>query len=244
MKLYLQLILLFIGYQTFGQTADEIINKHFEATGGREKWSKVYSIEYTGNYVMGPGMLAPVKEIIISKPFKGEFSSFTWQGMTSESAMRGDSGWSYNPFGGKRETDPLSPNDIRSKNLDADPQGLLFNYKEKGYTVDYLGTDDVDGVDVYKLCLTTKTGDMVYFYIDEQSYYILKIEDRLKFKDKEQKGYTTFSDFRKTDFGVTVPFSAQSVDEDGNEEGGPVNYTRVEVNGAVDLSLFDKPKQL
>src|SRR5580692_10967780 len=117
MKSYLQLLFLFTGYVAFGQTADEIINKHYEATGGRDKWAKVYSIEYTGNYVMGPGMLAPVREVIISKPFKGMYSNFTWQGMTSKSAMRGDSGWSYNPFGGKRETDPLSPNDIRSKDL-------------------------------------------------------------------------------------------------------------------------------
>ena len=186
-----------------------------------------------------------MREVIVSKkPFKGMYSNFTWQGMTSKSAMRGDSGWAYNPFGGKRETDPLSPNDIRSKDLDADPQELLFNYKEKGYTVDYLGTDDVDGTDVYKLCLTTKTGDMVYYYIDEQNYYILKTENRLKFKDKEQKSYSTFSDFRKTDFGIIIPYSTQSVDDDGNEEGGPINFSKVEVNGNVDLSLFDKPKQL
>jgi hypothetical protein len=237
------LFLLFIYSAISAQTADDIINKHFQATGGKDKWAKVYSVQYSGNYVMGPGMLAPVKGIVASKPVKIHYSDFSWQGMTSKTVMTADSGWSYNPFGGKRETDPLSPDDVRRMDLSTDPQGLLFDYKEKGYMVDYLGLDDMDGTDVYKLRLTTKIGDMVYFYIDAETYYILKTEERVKLKDKEEKSYTSYSDFRKTDFGVIIPFSHQQVDEQGNEQGGPMNFTKVEVNGNVDPSLFDKPKK-
>ncbi len=77
---------------------------------------------------------------------------------------------------------------------------------------------------------------------DQQSYYILKTAKRVKFKDKESKNYTLYSDFKKTDFGIVLPYSSQSVDADGNEQGGPVNYTKIEVNAAVDAALFDKPK--
>jgi hypothetical protein len=242
MKYFLFLALPFLLQYVSAQTADDIINKNINATGGVDKWSKVYSIKYSGNYVMGPGMLAPVSEVDMSKPFKGYYQDFSWQGMTSKQAMRADSGWNYNPFGGKRESDPLSPNDIRSINLSCDPQGMLFNYKQKGYTVDYLGTDDMDGTDVYKLRLTTKEGDMVYYYIDAETYYILKTVDRVKLKDKEEKSYVTFSDFRTTDYGVVVPFSAQRVDENGNEQGGPVVYTKVIVNGPLDAAIFNEPK--
>lgn len=237
------LLLLLLGSNYLSaQTADDIINKYIDASGGRDKWNHVVSVKYSGNYVMGPGMLAPVNEIEIAKPFKGSYSEFTWQGMTTKTAMRADSGWNYNPFGGKRESDPLSPDDIRGEKLGADPQGLLFNYKEKGSTVEYLGTDDMDGTDVYKLRLTTNTGDMVYYYIDAENYYILKEVRRVKLKDKEEKSYFTFSDFRKTDFGVVLPFSVQRVDENGVEQGGPVNFNKVEVNGNIDVALFDKPK--
>ena len=241
-KSFFSFILLVLAGQMFAQTADDIINKHFEAIGGKDKWTKVYALHGTGVYVMGPGMLAPVNNMVVSKPFKGTYNDFTWQGMTGKNAMRADSGWNYQPFGGKRDADPMSPNEIRSYKLTADPQGLLFNYKEKGYTVDYLGTDDMDGTDVYKIRLTTKDGDMVYYYIDQETNFILKEGTRIKLKDKEEKHYTLFSDFRKTDYGVTVPFSQQSVDENGAEQGGPVNLSKVEVNGTVDASLFDKPK--
>jgi hypothetical protein len=224
------------------QTADDIVNKHIAATGGIDKWSKVVSLKYTGNYVMGPGMLPPVSAVLVSQPFRGYYSDFTWQGMTNKSALRADSGWSYNPFGGKREADAMSAQDIRESKLDADPQGLLFNYKHKGYAVEYLGTDDLEGTDVYKLRLTNKDGDMMSYFIDQQSYYILKTAKRVKFKDKESKNYTLYSDFKKTDFGIVLPYSSQSVDADGNEQGGPVNYTKIEVNAAVDAALFDKPK--
>lgn len=242
MKPVLTFAWLFAALFIHAQTADDIVNKHIAATGGADKWAKVYSVKFSGVYVMGPGMEAPVTEINVTKPFKGYYSDFTWQGMTNKQAMRADSGWNYNPFGGKRESDPLSPDDIRNLNLQYDPQGMLFNYKQKGYTVDYLGMDDMDGADVYKLRLITKEGDMVYYYLDAETYYILKMVRRVKLAEKEEKSYTVFSDFRKTDFGVVLPFAAQGVDEKGTEQGGPVIMKQIEVNATIDPALFDKPK--
>lgn len=233
---------LFCGF-AHAQTADEIINKYIDATGGHDKWAHVNTLKFTGTYNMGPGMEAPTSRIITSKPTIAYYGDFSWQGMTAKSAMRADSGWKYMPFSGKRETDPMSANEIRNTRLDADPQGLLFNYKEKGYTADYLGTDDMDGSDVYKIRLTTRDGDMVYYYIDMETYYILKIAERVRFKDKEEKSYTVYSDYKKTDYGIIMAYATQQVDEHGNEQGGPVTYTKIEVNPVVDYSIFDKTKK-
>lgn len=242
MKKILPLLFIFLVAKSFAQTADDIVNKYITATGGADKWSKIISLKFTGTYQLGPGMQAPLMSVYVSKPFKGSYSDFSWQGMTSKTAIRADSGWSYNPFGGKRETDPVSPEEIRSDKLGSDPQGLLFNYKQKGYTVEYLGTDDMDGTDVLKLRLTTQDGDMVYYYLDAETYYILKEVDRVKLKDKEQKSYVTYSDFKKTEYGIVLPFCQQRVDENGNEQGGPVNFSKIEVNAVIDAKIFDKPK--
>ena len=242
MKILSLLSLLLVSLIAFSQTSDDIVNKYLAATGGAEKWGKVNSIKTTGYYTMGPGMNAPVSEVQINKPFVGHYTDFSWQGMTNKSSMRADSGWSYNPFQGKRETDPMSAEQIKRDKLEADPQGLLLNYKAKGFSVDYLGSDDMDGTDVFKLRLTTKQGDMVYYYFDAETYYLLKVSKRLKFKDKEEKASTLFSDFKKTDYGIVLPFSTQNIDESGGEQGGPVTVTKIEVNSAVDLTVFDKPK--
>ena len=242
MKKIISLLLIFVVAKSFAQTADDIVNKYIAATGGTEKWSKVISLKFTGTYQMGPGMQAPLMSAYLSKPFKGSYSDFSWQGMTSKNAIRADSGWSYNPFGGKRETDPIAPEEIRSDKLGSDPQGLLFNYKQKGCAVEYLGTDDMDGTDVLKLRLTTQEGDMVYYYLDAETYYVLKEIQRVKLKDKEQKSYVTYSDFKKTEYGIVLPFCQQRVDENGNEQGGPVNFLKIEVNATIDAKIFDKPK--
>ncbi len=71
----------------------------------------------------------------------------------------------------------------------------------------------------------------------------MKVTRNVRLKDKEEKSYVVYSDFRKTDYGIIVPFSEQSVDENGKEQGGPTNYTKVEVNVPVDASLFNQPKQ-
>ena len=225
------------------QTADDIIARHYDATGGREKWTRVTALRFTGGLVLGPGMLAPVTSIKCNKPTRASYFDFTWMGMTSKNVMLGDSGWTYQPFGGKRETDPMSPDELRSTLLEADPQGLLLNYKANGCSVEYLGTEDVDGSDVYKLRLTSREGDMVYYYFDTETYYLLKTTKRLRLKDKEEKSSMTFSNFRKTDFGITVPFSMQQVDENGIEQGGPVTLTKVDVNPTIDYSIFDRAKK-
>ena len=242
MKNLFLLALLFVSAKVFPQTADDIIGKYIAATGGADKWGKVTSIKTTGYYTMGPGMNAPVSEVQLNKPFLGHYSDFTWQGMTNKSSMRADSGWTYNPFLGKRETDPMSAEQIKRDRLEADPQGLLLNYKVKGYSVDYLGTDDMEGTDVFKIRLTTKEGDMLYYYFDAETYYLLKVSKRLKFKDKEEKSSVLFSDFKKTDYGIVLPFATQNVDENGAEQGGPITITKIEVNSSVDLTVFDKPK--
>jgi hypothetical protein len=37
------------------------------------------------------------------------------------------------------------------------------------------------------------------------------------------------------------PYTSQTLNEDGNEDGGPVQLSKIEVNSTVDLSQFDIP---
>src|SRR5688500_16812375 len=79
------------------QTADEIINKHIEATGGKEKLSAINSVKME-NVMRVMDNDAPNKVIIVNgKGYRSE-SDFNGQKLVQVYTDKG--GWAINPFGG------------------------------------------------------------------------------------------------------------------------------------------------
>jgi len=140
------------------QTADELIEKNIQARGGREKLKSVQSARITGKMVMGQGMEAPFTEEK-SRPSNVR-RDFTFQGMTGTMAYDGKNGWQVMPFMGKKDPEPMSADELKEIQDDADIDGPLVDYKTKGNQVEYLGKVDVEGSPAYKLKLTQKSGDV------------------------------------------------------------------------------------
>lgn len=132
---------------------------------------------------------------------------------------------------------------IKTSILNSDPQGHLLNYKTDGSSVEYLGLEDVEGNDVYKIRLVTKENDMIYYYIDVQTFFILREDIKVKTKDSENTTNSLFSDFRKTEFGIVLPYFVQGADSEGNGYGSGSFYEKIEVNNKVNDSLFDMPSK-
>src|SRR3954454_20855336 len=107
------------------QTADEIINKHLTARGGKDKIKAVQSARMTGKMVMGQGMEAPVT-MELARPNKMRME-FTIQGMTGVQAFDGKGGWSVMPFMGKTEPEAMSTDDIKQAEDQADMDGRLVD---------------------------------------------------------------------------------------------------------------------
>ena len=118
-----------------------------------------------------------------------------------------------------------------------------MNYKTDGSSVEYLGLEDVEGNDVYKIRLVTKENDMIYYYIDVQTFFILREDIKVKTKDSENTTNSLFSDFRKTEFGIVLPYFVQGADSEGNGYGSGSFYEKIEVNNKVNDSLFDMPSK-
>src|SRR5207237_2662316 len=85
---------------------------------------------------------------------------FTVQGMTQVQAYDGASGWQISPFGGRKDPELLGEDDVRGLAEDADFDGPLVDAQAKGNKIEYLGHDQVDGDDAYKLKVTLKNGDI------------------------------------------------------------------------------------
>jgi len=236
-KLIFSALFLLSGVISFAQTADEIVNKHIEAMGGKDKVTGIKSLKMVASVDIGPNMKAPMTFFVVNnKAYRMELE---FQGMKMVNAYDGNEGWFVNPFGGKKDAERMNAEQIREAKDQVDIAGSLFNYKEKGHTVEYLGKEDMEGTDTYKLKVTKKTGDIEYEYLDASSYLELKKTSKRKFEDKEVEGETIYSNWKKVD-GIMFPFTIEERQKDASQ-GQAMNFDSYEVNAKVDDSIFKMP---
>jgi hypothetical protein len=236
-KIVFTTCMLFIGALTFAQTADEIVNKNIEAMGGKDKIAGIKTMKMVASIDIGPNMKAPITMYVVNN--KSVRTDLEFQGMKMMSAAEGDSGWVVNPFGGKKEAERMNGEQIRESKEQMDIAGSLFNYKEKGSTVEYIGKEDMEGTDTYKLKVTKKTGDIEYLYLDAATYLTLKQTTKRKFEDKEVEGESLFSNYKKVD-GIMFPFTIEARAKDSSQ-GQAINFETVEVNPKIDNAMFKMP---
>jgi len=225
------------GVAAWAQSADEIIDKHLQAIGGKDKLKAVQSRRITGKMVMGQGMEAPFT-LEMARPNKMRME-FTIQGMTGVQAFDGKSGWAVMPFMGKTEPEAMPAEETTRMAEQADIDGLLVDYKEKGRQVEYVGKEDLEGTPVHKLKVTQKSGDVVYVYIDAEQFMQLKEAGKTKIRGQEVESETTFGDFKTVD-GLVFPHSIEQKAQ-GMPSGMTMTISKVEINPGLAASRFAMP---
>jgi len=240
--------LLLISVSTQAQTADEIINKYIDALGGKDKLNSIKTLHMEGVTVMQNGNEVDAKIDKEQEKLSRREVSF---GMGSNTSIVTDKeGWFTNPRnGGAFESIPAER--LKAQQADLDIRGPLVDYASKGSTVELLGKDKVGDKDAYKIKLTPKTGNEVIYYIDANTYYLLR-ETRKggggfgggggggRPQGQGQGGDGTlnidYSNYQKTPDGYVFPFTVTF------GQGGSMNYEKIEVNKPIDASLY-KPNK-
>jgi hypothetical protein len=222
------------------QSADELVEKYIQAKGGREKIKAVKSVRFAGRMTMGQGMEAPVTMELVP-PARKVRQDFTIQGMTGTQAYDGANGWQVMPFLGKTEAEVMTGDDLKEIKQNADLlEGPLFNYKDKGNKVEYLGKGDLEGSPVQKLKLTEKDGDVTTIYLDADSYLELKSETTRTIRGQATDIETTFGNYKQVE-GLTMPFTMET-----KMKGAPgpqvITIDKIEVNTSIAANRFDAPK--
>lgn len=209
--------------------ADSIAAKCVDALGGKAKLESIHSIYQEGTYDAS-GNLILVKNWAVNN--KETRSESVVNGMTNYTIIRNDSGWFFDPGSGQTSPEPLTSSTVRQSQFGLNIQCPLLNYKQKGYTLKYLGIDDeLDGSDAYKLLLKVKDSLMVTYYIDPDSYFIICSKTQKIADGRTETGRTFFSDYEKTPDGYVFPM-----------EIGGVKYKIIKVNPTIDPSLFKPGK--
>ncbi len=211
------------------QTADEVVNKHIEALGGKAKLQTLKTVKMTGS-VTAQGMEIGLT-ITISHGV-GSRNDISVPGMgESFQIMTPTKGWNMLAFQGQTSPEEVSEDQVMSGQAQLDLQGALLDYKEKGHTVELQGKETVDGAECFKLKITYKNGKSATSYIDAKTYYRVKSVSKRTINGEEMDIETTYSDFRKTPEGFVFPYSQVT-------PNGPLSFSSIEVNKPVDESIF------
>ena len=230
---------------SLAQTADEIIEKHLAATGGRAALAKLTSRVSTGTIALTTpvGELKGTIELSQKKPnktrtlIKIDASAIGGGQITSDQRFDGTSGYVLDSFNGNRD---ITGDQLEAMKAGSFPTPFL-NYKETGMTATLGAREKVDTRGAYVVQLTPKTGPMVKAFFDAENFLLVKT---ILTVNVPQLGgpidqVVEFSDFHDVD-GIKVPYLTKS--------SNPVQtvvatVTDVKQNIDIDDSSFAKPAQ-
>ncbi|MEZ5021393.1 MAG: hypothetical protein R2756_14965 [Bacteroidales bacterium] len=162
----------------------------------------------------------------------------TFQGLTLIQTFNGTEGWMINPFAGVTTPQPMTEDQLRSIRYQADTDGMLWNWKDKGYQVTLEGQEDMEGTSCYKIKLVTEPGDIFTFYVDADSYVMLRQNTKMMVMGNESENDTYFSNYMMVD-GITMPGKVES--KMNGQLVMTLTFDKVEFNPELDDALFEKP---
>jgi hypothetical protein len=219
------------------QTADEIIAKYIKTIGGAEKIEAIKTLRRTGKFTGGGGFEA----VVVQENKRPQMTrqDFSIQGMTGVTAYDGKTGWKIEPWQGKKDPEALGEEEMKGIQEDADFDGPLVNYQQKGNKVEFVGAEPVEGTDAFKLKVTLKNGDVRYYFMDTDYFVPIKIESKRMVRGAEREFEASLGDYKEV-AGVYLPHSIESGVK-GSPNKSQVTFEKIEANVALDDNRFKQP---
>jgi len=228
---------------SYAQTAQEIVAKHIQALGGKERLQSINSIFVEGVAIMANGTHIDTKLWkVYDRLFRQEVT--IGDGAVTTIVTPGH-GWVAN-----QQTSgafkPMASERLRALQPQIDPAGPLADYSAKGSRVDFLGRDSVRGIACYKIRLSCPMGQSVTYFIDTETYYVLRETGKggmlcVVLDNTTNPGddiMIDFSDYKKTPEGYIFPYTIVT-----NAFGAKMSIEKVEINHNVDVEALSRPRQ-
>jgi len=237
--------LCFFSTSILAQTADEIIAGYHEATGGADAWSKLENVKFYAKVNQG-GMEIPL-EIVQCKDGKS-YTKVSVQGLTiMQGVYDGETLWNTNFQTMKAEKATTEDLENHKKTLGDFPDAL-FNYKDRGYTVELIGKESFDGTEAFKIKLT-KTPMMVdgaevenieFYFFDTETMVLLGSESEMMSGPMKGKtGQSKMSEYDEVN-GLYFPFSMSQGEKGGMSQA--IVISKIETNVEIDDAMLKFPE--
>jgi hypothetical protein len=224
------------------QTVDELVAKYIDARGGIERIKAIETLKITRT--VGTGIGSNVNVIIYKKRpqlYRGEQAPALPGATMVPRGINAEDAWDTQ--GGKVVKRPEQA-EAETREIDADFDGLLVGWKEKGHTVTYAGREKMPGGDAFKLQVKTKSGVDRTIYLDAATYLERRHTGQVTMLNgRKMNVVIDFSNWRDVN-GVKFPFDITEDRTGDMPAQSLVIYTeKIEANVPVDDALFATPAQ-
>ena len=221
------------------QTVDEVIDKHINALGGKEKLQALISVYLEGVSVMNGNEITSKTTKVQDKLFRNEIN-FGMGSMTT--IVTPAKGWRSNPRNGGA-FEPMTDEALKVALYQMDCAGPMVNYAAKGHKAELTGKETIDGIECFKIKLTTNAGKEINYWIDSKTYLVYQSSQKGGFgggRGADMELVTVFKDYKAVD-GIQFAFSSELKGNGGGFGGGTMSYEKIEVNKPVDEKSY-KPE--
>lgn len=219
-----------------GQTADELIAKNIAARGGLENLKAVKTMRLTGTMKAGDQTLPSVLEL--KRPLMSRWQ-FSLDGQNAVQAFDGKAGWMWIPFAGQTAPQSMSGSELKDAEQQADMDGPLVDYKQKGSKIELVGHDKAFRPDDWKLKVTLKGGEVRYVYLDPKTYLQTVAVMKREIDGVELEIRSEVGDYRQVG-PLTLPHSFTATTKDGGETQS-LKFDKIELDVPIDDSRFKMP---
>jgi len=230
-KLSLALSAVLVATAAAQATVDDVVAKNLAAKGGVEKLRAITTVKMTGSLKSPSGVTAITTWA--KRPTFMRRDNVN-DGQTFVTAFDGKTLWQINPLISPR------PREIPAPPEAEDFDSLLLDYKDKGRTVELVATEPVQGINMHRLRVTEKNGQIRDIYINAETMLESKAVVQVEQGARKAIVTTEFSNYKTID-GISVPMHVRQM-----LNGKPlteVTYERVEFNIPIPDSMFSKPAQ-
>jgi outer membrane lipoprotein-sorting protein len=235
-------VLLLVSGAARAQTVDDIIAANIKSKGGVARIKATTTVRMSGSVVardMNGRDLSGTMTMVAKRPNLMRRDA-TVNGQQITNAFDGASLWMAM---GTMPAQELPGTQAAYARQDAEFDSVFVDYKEKGFLIELIGKEKLDGADVYHLKLARKGGPPRDYYLDSVTGLEKKIVVSVQSPDGSPvTSVTEFSDYRTVE-GCLVPFVLKQ-----RQNGTLISTTtldKIEFNVPVEDVYFKMPaKQL
>lgn len=233
--LFIASFLIGISPNLVAQDLDEILQEHFDVMAINDML-EVTSVTSTGKVIMMGGQMEMSYSMVQARPNKS-YTEMDFQGNKFLQVYTGEEGWAINPMQGP-DPQPIPEEQMETMKQQSYIEGILYNHKEKGYEVELIGEDEVEGSPTYKLKVIPQEGNAESFFVhlDQDSYIIIKMDVIQNMQGNEVEAEIFLSSYKEVD-GIPFPHSMEM--RANGQVFMEMIYDDIKLNEEVDETIFE-----